>query len=85
MKRILSCKIRKAGIFMLAAMLLCTTSCIYDEITEDAPLHSGDGKAYIRIKVGFKDGNAMKTRTYEPSYEDEDSERKVSGFRVFLV
>lgn len=56
MKRILSCKIRKAGIFMLAAMLLCTTSCIYDEITEDAPLHSGDGKAYIRIKVGFKDG-----------------------------
>ena len=32
MKRILSCKIRKAGIFMLAAMLLCTTSCIYDEI-----------------------------------------------------
>lgn len=85
MKRILSCKIRKAGIFMLAAMLLCTTSCIYDEITEDAPPHSGDGKAYIRIKVGFKDGNAMKTRTYEPSYEDEDSERKVSGFRVFLV
>ncbi len=71
---------------VLAIMSL--QSCVYDKI-EDSPAtpDDNDGKTYMAIRFEFKQlrQNGVETRTFLPSYEDEDYERKVSDFRIFLV
>lgn len=78
------CKWMLLGV--LASMSL--HSCVYDKI-EDCPAtpDDNDGKTYMTLRFEFKKlrQSGVETRTFQPSYEDEDYERKVSDFRIFLV
>jgi hypothetical protein len=78
------CKWMLLGV--LASMSL--QSCVYDK-SEDCPAtpDDNDGKTYMSIRFEFKQlrQSGVETRTFQPSYEDEDYERKVSDFRIFLV
>ncbi len=49
--------------------------------------HSGDGKCYMSLRFDVKQshGSAPATRTFQPTEPDEDFERTVSDFRIFLV
>lgn len=61
-------------------------SCVYDHYDENC--HAGDdGKLYISVSFNClpSDGGRAATRTFEPTEDDEDYERKISDVRLFLV
>lgn len=67
---------------------ICMQSCIYDEIKDcPTPNPVTDGKCYMSLKFEVKSqrGNGLTTKTFEPTYADEEFERTVSDFRIFLV
>lgn len=81
---------RTYGLTLLSVLLcaiLCP-SCIYDKLDDTCGKPSiTDGKCYMSLRFNLKkqSSGTPLTRTYEPTYEDEDYERKVSDFRIFLV
>lgn len=78
------CKWMLLGV--LASMSL--QSCVYDK-SEDCPAtpDDNDGKTYMSIRFEFKQlrQSGVETRTFQPSYEDEDYERKVGSPAIFRV
>ncbi len=67
---------------------VCLQSCIYDGIAESPDCPAGaDGKYYMSLRFDLREQHrsGALTRTFLPSYEDEDYEREVTDFRIFLV
>ena len=60
-----------------------------DDIDPSVAPNDKDGKFYMSLRFELKQqrqsGDDTQTRTFQPSYADEDYERKVSDFRIFLV
>lgn len=63
-------------------------SCINDKLEDNGGSSTpNDGKCYMSLQFDVKrlHGGDVSTRTFQPTYTDEDFERTVSDFRVFLV
>lgn len=79
---------RKIYGFILSVVMACPllSSCVYDNL--DMPCNS-DMEAGYYMSLHFspkqRQQSGVQTRTFQPSYEDEEFERKVSDFRIFLV
>ena len=76
------------SLLLAVAVSGCLNSCSDNGIIQspDTPTDP-DGKCYMSLRFDIKhshSGNGA-TRTYEPTYADEDFERSVSDFRIFLV
>ncbi len=75
---------------ILSAMLGCMffQSCIDDKLEDNGGSSTlNDGKCYMSLRFDVKrsHGDGMSTRTFKPTKPDEDFERTISDFRVFLV
>ncbi len=63
-------------------------SCIYDEWEDrGGSSNSGDGKCYMSLRFDVRKSHSygVATRTFQPTEPDEDFERNVADFRIFLV
>lgn len=75
---------------ILSALVACMffQSCINDKLEDNGGSSTpNDGKCYMSLQFDVKrlHGGDVSTRTFQPTYTDEDFERTVSDFRVFLV
>ncbi len=76
--------------WILSAMVVClfSQSCTDSDLENgDTSPNSGDGKCYMSLRFDVKQSHSSNpsTRTFQPTVLDEDFERNVSDFRIFLV
>ncbi len=74
---------------ILSATVVCMLfqSCNDDKFVDNGSSEINDGKCYMTLRFNVKRLHSDKdaTRTFEPTYGDEDFERTITDFRIFLV